>query len=395
MTFFSQDILPMVYDTSSRKQEIILNGSIELSATAISNSVITYFINGGEIPLGVRQENYDKHEGLNRAGFMFNSEIEYRNYSVNLFKKKPWGIVVKAGVYSLGSSRYTDGVFGVAFLGNEPFLGQKVNLSNSNFSFLSAHKLGFGLIDPKTKSSVTLNIYGIRNYSSVVLNEASLIQDEDGFNAEIVLNGTVETLARNTFYKGIGVGLDANFILPATMFNRVSYIQFQVQNLGVGFLTGNKVQYEMDTTIQFTGYEINELVGDNSITNGNATLLNEIGLRQDTVAARPIAIPFTVQIGKIIDEQNTRRFQSFFGFRAFYQKGAIPQVYAGVQHRATDWLRIGASASYGGFSKLRIGLYANAVFKSFNAGIGTNNLIGLVSKKGLGQAFLLRLNYVL
>jgi hypothetical protein len=392
---FSQDILPMIYDTNDRKQEIIFNGSIELSATATSNTLLQYFVQGGDIPYDVRESNYNQQDRLNRVGFIFNPEFEYRNYCVNIFKKKNWGILVKAGTYTMASGRYSNGLFGLAFLGNEPFLGQEVGLSNSNYAFFSAHKLGFGLIDAKTKSSVSLNVYGIRNYSSGILNNAYLKQDVDGFNAEIKLDGDIEFLNERTYYKGIGVGLDANFILPATMFNRVSYIQFQLQNLGVGFLTGKKVKYEMDTTIQFTGYEVSDLIGDNAIINGDTDLLDEIGLKRDTIAGGTMSIPFTVQIGKIVDEQNRRPIQTFFGFRAIYQKGAIPQVYLGLQYRATNWLRIGASASYGGFSAFRVGLYANTVFKNFNAGIGTNNLIGIFSQKGHGQAFLLRLNYML
>lgn len=390
---FGQDILPMVYDTNERKQEFILNGGIDLSSTAIRNSLSTFFIRGGEITDEVTQTNYDNHQALNRIGINTQPELEYVNYGLKLFKSKPWGLQLKAGMLTSASSRYTSGLFGLAFLGNEPFLGQEVDLSNATFSYLSAHKIGVGLVDVKTKSSVTLNVYGIRNYASGYLNEAYFSQDAEGYNAEVQLSGSFETPLNSTFYKGLGVGVDANFILPITVFEKKKFVQFQLQNLGVGFLTGDRVVYQMDTLLNFNGFQVNQLIGDESILSNDNDVFEEIGLRRDTLAAKPIALPFTIQVGKIVDEHTQQFVQSFFGLKAFYQKGAIPLIYAGVQMRATDWLRMGVSANYGGFSKFRVGVYCQVVKGKFNAGIGTNNVIGMVSKSGFGHAYSLRLNY--
>lgn len=390
---FGQDVLPMVYDTNERTQEFILSGGLDYSATSVSNSLSTFFIRGGEISKEITTENYEQHQALNRLGIVAQPELEYINYNIRLLKNRAWGLQIKAGMNTIASSRYTSGLFGLAFLGNERFLGTEVDLSNSTFSYLSAHKLGVGFIDVKTKSSVTLNLYGITNYASGHLNDASFSQDADGYNAEIQLSGMFEGPLNSTYYKGLGVGIDANFILPISVFNRQNYIQFQLQNLGVGFLTGKRIVYQMDTTLNFNGFEIEELIGDESMISSDSDLLSELGLKKDTLAATPIALPFSIQVGKIVDEQNQQLIQSFFGLRAMYQKGAIPLVYAGLQVRATDWLRFGVSANYGGFSNFRVGMYCQVVKGNFNAGVGTNNLIGMVSKSGFGHAYSLRLNY--
>ena len=46
---------------------------------------------------------------------------------------------------------------------------------------------------------------------------------------------------------------------------------------------------------------------------------------------------------------------------------------------------------YGGFSKLRGGLYMNLKFDHLKMGLGTENVVGLISRKGLGQSFYLKL----
>lgn len=386
-------VLPMVYDTLPRNQEFILGGNVLLGTTAVSNSLSNYFLKGGEIPENVRSDNYKQHSDLNRLGLMLQGELSYANYNVRVFKNKNWGILLNAGTVTNVSARYRSGLFGLTFLGNEPFLGTTVDLSNSNVSIFGAQKIGFGLIDVKTKSSVSLNVYGITNYSYGYLNNASLTQDADGYNAELMLKGQFESTSRSTYFKGLGVGFDANFILPIDAFGKRSFIQFQVQNLGIGFLSDKVVRYAMDTTIQFNGFEVNNFVGDGAMLQNGKTVFDEIGLKQDTIKSDPLALPFTIQVAKIIDEQNTNLLQSYFGLQAMYQKGAIPMVYLGLQVRPIDWLRVGASVSYGGFSKFRGGLYVQAVVDRFNFGISTTNIVGMVSKKGLGQGYSLRINY--
>ena len=390
---WGQNILPIAYDTNLRSQEFILIGGIDLSTTGIKNSLTRYFIRGGEIPEDVRQSSFDNHSSRNRVGAVVQPEFTYINYNVKPFKSKKWGIQVKAGMNVVASGRYTKGLFGLAFLGNDQFLGTTVDLSNSNFSLYGGHKLGFGIIDAKTKSSVTLSIHGITSYSNGHLDSANFYQSADGYDALINLSGSFETTSRSTFYKGLGVGVDADIILPIEMAGKTSFLQFQIQNLGIGFLTDDRITYSMDTSIHYSGFQISDLIGDNALLKEDKDVLDAIGLHRDTVASKPIALPFSVQVGKIVDEHKTQLLQAFFGARAIYQKGAIPLIYAGMQIRATDYLRFGMSGAYGGFAKFRIGIYCNAVFPKFNLGISTTNLIGLVSKSGLGQAYSLHLNY--
>ena len=47
--------------------------------------------------------------------------------------------------------------------------------------------------------------------------------------------------------------------------------------------------------------------------------------------------------------------------------------------------------SYGGFTNFRGGLYANMDFDKLSVGLASENIIGLVSKKGNGQSFFIRL----
>jgi len=388
---FSQNFLPLVYDTLERHHELTINASGELSTSSISNQITNRLIFGGNITSDLIQTVEGKHKNLNRIGFYTDPNIEYINYKVRPFKQKDWGIIVKAGLLSSGGARYKSGIFGLAFRGNEPYLGSTIDLSNMFLGMFTAHKVGFGFISSKSKSNVSLNIYGITNYINGHLNDASLYQDEMGFNAALAMSGQGLTTTKSPYYKGLGVGIDANFFFKVGKPDKPSYIQFSVQNLGVGFLNKNVVRYEMDTTILYDGYTIGNLTNNETIFGKDKKITEEIGLRNDTIS-KAVALPFTVQIAKIIDEHNTKQIQFYYGIRVYVQNAAIPMGYFGIHYRTKSWFRMGLGASYGGFTGFRANLYMQAALKKFNVGISTSDLIGLTGY-GKGYGLSLGISY--
>lgn len=385
----AQNYIPLNYDTLQRTQELNFFGSGEFASTAIANSLTSKFLFGGEISSSIIEKIDGKHKNLNRIGFYAEPTLEYANYNVKPFKKQNWGIIVKAGAFYSGASRYRSGVFGLAFRGNEPYLGTEIDLSNMSLGIVGGHKIGFGFIGGKNKSSVTLNIYGITNYIGGYLNDSHFKQDETGFNAELYLNGRAD-MAIGPYYKGLGVGIDANLFFKIGPDEKPSFIQFSIQNLGVGFIN-NVARYSMDTTILYDGYTIADITNGNTLFGKDKNLADEIGLSRDTVS-KAIALPFTVQIGKIIDEHNTKTFQMYFGGRMYAINGALPMVYIGGHYRSKKWFRLGIGASYGGFTGFRVNMYAQGVWKQFNFGISTSDVVGMIGF-GKGYGYSLNLNY--
>ncbi|MCO5259381.1 MAG: hypothetical protein M9916_04495 [Crocinitomicaceae bacterium] len=388
---FSQNFVPLVYDTLERSQEINLFASGEFGSTAISTKLSKHFLFGGEISQSTIEKIDGKQKSLNRIGFYTDPTIEYINYKVKPFKKKDWGIVVKAGLFYSGAARYRKGAFGLLFRGNEPYLGKQVDLSNMVAGITAAHKIGFGFIDNKTKSSVTLNIYGITNYINFYSNETSLYQDNTGFDAKLMLDGKGMVANMGPFYKGLGVGFDANLFFKVGREEKLSYLQVSFQNLGIGFINKNISSYEMDTTIYYDGYTFSDIINGGTIFGKGKNIADEIGLKRDTVS-KVIALPFTFQIGKIIDEHNTKKFQLFYGGKVYVMNGALPMVYIGGHYRSNKWFRMGLGLSYGGFSGIRANVYLQGVWKQFNVGIATSDLVGII---GLGNGYgaSINLNY--
>lgn len=383
-------LLPIQYDTLTRSQEIILSGGADYCGSAMQNQLTSKLIRGGLITTEIKDGSFNRHKQINRFGGALNGEIEYRNYNIKLFKKKDWGMLVKGGAYVFGGTLYSQDAFGLLFYGNERYLGDTISMSGMDMSLVSFEKIGFGMIDNKSKSNLSINLYNVSNRLSADFRDLEVRQSADGQDVEIVMDGQVELRNNLSYTQGIGLGVDADFKLPISWGKGKAFIQFQAKNVGVAYMLEQQKVYRVDTTISYSGLEFNQLIGDNAIVFDSLNVLDSMGITS-SLRNRTVLLPGFVQVGKIVDLHNESRVQSFFGIRLYPTLIYSPYVYAGVDVKAADWLRFGANVGYGGFTNFRGGLYASVNTKNISIGLATENIVGAVSRNGNGQSLYLRL----
>lgn len=392
---FSQQLLPIQYDTNRYEQEFILNGTADFGSTSLNNEMSGKLLFGGYIDDRIKDNSFSNHKGINRFGTDVSSEIEYRNMKVDLLKKENLGFIVKGGYYNYLSMLYAKDLFGLIFYGNENYLGENASFTGSRFSMMAFQKIGFGVIDKRSKSNVTLNFYTISNYFDGNIREGALFQSSTGDSVSLTFDGDFEFASNSTFVKGFGLGVDLDFRIPVIFRNdRISYIQFLAKNLGVAHLTKNVTKYAADTIFTYDGLTFDQLYGEGNVFKNDFSILDSLGV-DSTSTNRTRFLPGYLQVGKMVDDLNPSRFQSFFGIRMYPSIAYVPMIYAGVQIKTTKWLDLGLNISYGGYTQFRSGLYTQFKLKNFAVGIASEDLIGVVSKKGRGQSVIIRLRYKL
>jgi hypothetical protein len=122
-----------------------------------------------------------------------------------------------------------------------------------------------------------------------------------------------------------------------------------------------------------------------SIINDNVALMDSLGIDESTIKNTEF-LPGLLQASKLVDVNSKRKLQEFYGGRMYLSKIAIPQVFGGVNYRPLEFLNIGASVSYGGFSGLRGGTYLSYNTSKINIGISSENLFSKI-----GASYLIRL----
>ena len=389
--FASAQLLPIQYDTLPRSQEVILSGGLSYSGSAIQNQLFSKFIFGGTITSEIKDASDARHKGLNRVGGFFMGDLEYRNYNLKPLKKRDWGMIFKGGSIAFGGGIYSDDAFGLIFYGNDRYVGETMEMSGMDLTLASAQKIGVGFIDNKTKSNVSVNLYNMNNYLSGGFRDFQITQSDDGQDVTLVMDGEMTLRNSSAFSQGIGLGADVDFKLPVAWGeDREAFIQIMAKNIGMAYLHEDQRSYRIDTTIQFSGLEFEDVIGDNAIFTDSIDILSELGVSSE-MTRKAVLLPGFIQVGKIVDQHSEKNLQSFFGIRLFPSIIYSPFVYAGLHYKTTDWFSFGANVSYGGFTNFRGGVYANLDFDQISVGLASENIVGLVSKTGNGQSLFIRL----
>lgn len=399
LTLFAQNaqsqLIPLRYDTLSYKHQVVLSGGLDYAANSVQRQLTSKFIRGGLITDEIKDASYAKHSGVNRFGGTFSGELSYAAYDVRLFKNKDWGLYVKAGYDVFGGVVYSKDFFGLAFYGNQRFLGDTLNMSGMSATLTGYQKISVGMIAAKSKSSITLNFYNIDRHFDGHFRSLELIQAESGDSFTLEMDGEVSVPKNSKFNQGFGVGLDFDFKMPIAWANeKTAYIQFKAKNIGVGFSSQPYTRYHTDTTIHFDGFTFDQLIGDNSFFQDTSLSVNSVmdslGIHSENY--RPTyLLPGFIQVGKIVDEHNDSRFQPFFGIRVYPTLIYSPMVFGGLDVKAADKVRVGANLSFGGFTGLRGGIYAQANLGAWSFGLSTETISGLVSQKAYGQSVYARI----
>ena len=370
----SQNMLPIDKDSliGQGNQYLIFSGVAGYQSTSIGKDITKSFFYGGLIDSEMKQLSSDRHDEINRFGLEMNAEFEYRNEKLGLFKDSLIGLIVKGGIYNFSSMIYSKDIFDLAFLGNEMFVGDTANLTGSEFSSVTFQKLGFGLIDKRTRSSLAFNFVGLNNYVQGVFGDSYVYQNQELDSMAIEFSGSAERALGKGYFKGIGLALDIDYRFKMKK-NEDDHIHFQLLARNLGFALMKRENYNLNSSLTYSSYQIDDLINAETIFNDTDEFVSELS---DTSSNRNsvILLPAMFQFTKLIDPMSSKRIQGFFGFRTFLNKAYIPMLFGGLDFRAASWYRIGAQLSYGGFSQLRWGMYSALCFKKIELGIASENL---------------------
>ena len=382
----AQQFIPFHFDTLVKSQQsFTLTGTADILGNALGSDIFSKFLFGGTITDEMKGKSLDRHVKINRFGGDLNAELEYRNDKVNFAKMEEVGFLVKAGMYNFTELIYGKDVFHFAMYGNQPFVGDTVSLSGTQFRNLTFSKIGFGLTDKRTKSSITFNLVGLQNYTSIGLTDFQMYQSAEQDTLTIKYDGATRFSNGGAFMKGMGFAFDFDIRLGGKS-ARNNPIYFQILGKNIGAVFANKMQeYKADNQMTFTGFSYNELNDASSILKDNQRILDTLGVTQSTVH-HSIFLPGMIQASKLVDVNSKRIVQEFYGARMYLSRVYIPQVFAGLNIMPFKGFNVGLSAAYGGFSKFKGGAYLAYAREKINIGISSENLF---SKTGV--SYLIRL----
>ena len=327
--------------------------------------------------------------GMNRTGGILSSDVIYTDYTVNLFKKKEFGLVVLAGYQNYFAASYSSDLFKLLANGNANFDGA-IDLTNTRFFQMSHQKIGFGVLDEKTRSTFALSLVNSAGFQSMDLVNCVFRQNTNKDTTDLILVGSYNGNSLGGFSNGIGAAIDVDMRVPVVLGKHKVLIQLSAQN--VGFVRYNRASfsYDVDTNYRYTGFTLNQI---QDLSNNEAlSLADTLNLVRQT-GGKNVWLPGFLQVAKIVDYNSSNTFQSFFGLNVYTQILYLPQVFAGVHWQPNRVFAAGLHGSYGGFGGARIGFYADVKLAQFRMGLSSHDVLGTFANTGFGNSLLFRLTW--
>jgi hypothetical protein len=372
---YGQNMLPLIQDTiGQRNRSITLTSNGDYSSNAIGKNIVQSFFYGGFIDQDMKNSSIERLQNINQFGLDMNAEFSFRSKG-DLTKKEssPFynhGYIVQAGYHQFSSIIFSRDVFRYAFEGNSLFLGDTADFSGTRFQSMGYSKIGFGIFNRSTNNALTLNVISLNQFASGNMEMASIYQDSQNDTMQLDYTGGFSFSKNGGFSKGFGISFDVDYRIQTNENEHPMTFQFLAKNIGF-ILPTNMTHYAADSSFQYTGFNLNQLVQQNILSTMN--LPDTLGIEKGT-EKKALLLPGFIQFSKLVDMQATQRIQSFYGARMFLSKNYIPYFFAGVHGRVTKNWSTGLSASYGGFSQFKWGMYSSFQFSNWNIGVASENL---------------------
>ena len=375
LTVFGQHMLPLVQDTTGKyKGSITLTSNGDYASNAIGKNIVQSFFYGGFIDQNMKNSSIERIQNINQFGLDMNAELSFRSKG-DLSKKEssPFynhGYIVQAGYHQFSSLVFSRDAFRYAFEGNSLFLGDTADFSGTRFNSMGYSKIGFGIFNRSNNNALTLNVISLNQFASGNMETASIIQDSQNDTIQLDYSGGFSFAKNGGFSKGFGISFDVDYRIQTNENDHAMTFQLLAKNIGF-ILPTQMTRYAADSSFQYTGFNLNQLVQQNLLS--TMSLADTLGIEKGT-EKRALLLPGFIQFSKLVDMQATQRIQSFYGARMFLSQNYIPYFFAGMHARVTKSWSTGLSASFGGFSQLKWGMYSSFQLSRWNIGVASENL---------------------
>jgi hypothetical protein len=372
---FGQNMLPLIQDTTGQRSGMFtLTSNGDYASNAIGKNIVQSFFYGGFIDQDMKNASIERLQNINQFGLDMNAELTFRSKG-DLTKKEssPFynhGYSIQAGYHQFSSIIFSRDAFRYAFEGNSLFLGDTADFSGTRFQSMGYSKIGFGIFNRSTNNSLTLNVLNLNQFATGAMSTATIYQDSQNDTINLDYTGEFSFAKGAGFSKGFGLSFDIDYRIQTNENDHEMTFQLLAKNIGF-ILPTNVTRYSADSSFQYTGFNLNQIVQQNILS--TIQLADTLGIEKGT-EKRTLLLPGFIQFSKLVDMQAAQRVQSFYGARMFLSQNYIPYFFAGVHGRINKHWSTGVSISYGGFSRLKYGMYSSFQFSNWNIGVASENL---------------------
>lgn len=386
----SQDLMRIFNDTVNEDPFLKISSFDYYSSNRFDNEFMDKFIFGGDIDQLLKDRQSSRLKGLNSIGSEAEQRIDSYTPTIHPLKKERYGLLLSFSDNHFFSGNVSQGLFNLTMYGNANYVGDTMDLSFVHAQYQHYQKFSIGFYDKRSLSSVQLSyVAGSRGFDFRSADSRFVTQSTQD-TVELRLRGEGFSTASFSPYwafqgSGFAVDINYNFIFYAKTSGNRQIVSLKINNLGAIFWNKNSQNYFVDSTTYYTGFNVNELLGKDSLTN-QYNFKDTLGIVK-TAGRYGEALPLELTLDKLADRGIDQKWQWIGGFKAILTQDFYPYFYAGAYYQPSANFSVSTHVSYGGFARLRLGLNLNYWLDNrMNIALGTMDVIGNISKKyGFGR----------
>lgn len=367
-------------------RHIQLNTQAQLGSNAIHTSFINTFLTGNFIDNEMKGSVSDQLlKSNNSMGFDWNTEISFTNYNDTLLGKN-WGFHLGISNRIYGDFVFEKNLFDLAFYGNKPFQGQNVSLAPAygEIVFYQQFKLGFikSFYSEKEQHKFGFALSFLNGNNRMKFSSDRLNMNTDSAGNYVDIDAQISLMRTNPDYSyflsnnGSGLAFDVAY---DGCINQKHNIHISINDIGFIGWTRPGQMADIDSTLHFTGIQINNIVTATGDEFQNfADSLDDKYVRTKTESLGTMMLPMNINLNYTY----TVKPQTIFvqgGVQMKMFKSYYPLVYAkGIFYPGKN-VMLAAMFGYGGFSKFNFGIDFGVEFaKGYSLLVYTKNVEGII-----------------
>src|SRR5688572_15740175 len=243
-----------------------IGGSLEFEAgtDGFSGELANKLIWGGHIDRNLKDRGSKPLKPKNNFGLLL-------NYEISSFIKggKSFDLLIGFKNQEVLNASYSRDFFNLMFYGNQRFRGGTADLSNCSVNALRFQEVKFGAImngvDSVGKIGLSVSVLkGEQLFYVRTQKNSNLYTSEDG--RELIFNSNFNMALSDTNNRGIegfnGIGASADLYFETPYRGKLgkrSVLLVNANNIGFIHWWQNSVQYNSDSSLHFSGYNINSI----------------------------------------------------------------------------------------------------------------------------------------
>lgn len=372
-----------------------LQGNATVGSNFLTKDLVKPFVVGGTVSAEARNSAVEGIKDLGILGGFANVHLRYYGGRDSLFGSEMLDLYIQVSKGYFGSGRISREAFDLISNGNVNYQGVRVPLNSIQGEAQSFQSIGFGIYDKRTFSSIGISMVNGLNYQQFSLFQpSSFYTSPNADTLELDYSGEyVHSAPQRPNGNGIGFSIDGefNFVRDRGINKKEVWNTLGIRNLGWVNWNGQSEVVSFDSTLTWTGVDLNAILDGDSLWNGGSGFADTlITSSRKTSFWRPLMGSFYVR--------SVYRWSEKLRLTAgleMYAAPLKPIASVGLMYMPNKDCIASLNVSNGGFGNWKLGMGVQwLIANQFYLGVQTANMPGYFFKNTREMQASIQLSYL-